>query len=57
MLGQPPSLAAYFDRWRGNRGYFLRYEGEAALIQVTYAEAAEAATAFALFELPDAAAS
>ena len=47
MIGDPPSLAAFFEIWRRNRGEFLRYEGDLAASRLTYEEAARAATAFA----------
>ncbi len=47
MIGNPPSLAAFFARWQGNRGEFLRYEGDLGLGHVTYAEAARASLGFA----------
>ena len=47
MIGDPPSLAAFFEIWRRNRGQFLRYEGDVAASRLTYAETARAATAFA----------
>ncbi len=27
MIGNPPSLAAFFETWRRNGGQYLRYEG------------------------------
>ncbi len=47
MIGDPPSLAAFFEIWRRNRGGFLRYEGDFAGSSLTYEETAQAATAFA----------
>jgi long-chain acyl-CoA synthetase len=47
VIGDPPSLAAFFEIWRRNRGQFLRYEGDLAASRLTYAETAQAATAFA----------
>ena len=47
MIGNPPSLAAFFDIWSKNRGEFLRYEGDFGSSRVRYAEAASAAAAFA----------
>jgi long-chain acyl-CoA synthetase len=48
VIGDPPSLAAFFELWRRNRGGFLRYEGDLAASRLTYEQTAEAATAFAL---------
>ena len=45
MIGNPPSLAAFFDIWRRNRGEFLRYEGGRQ--PVTYEAAGTFAAAFA----------
>ncbi len=47
MIGDPPSLAAFFEIWRRNRGEFLRYEGDLAPSRLTYDETARAAGAFA----------
>ncbi len=47
MIGDPPSLAAFFEIWRRNRGGFLRYEGDLAASRLTYEETARAAIAFA----------
>jgi long-chain acyl-CoA synthetase len=47
VIGDPPSLAAFFEIWRRNRGEFLRYEGDLAASRFTYEEAARAASAFA----------
>jgi len=47
VIGDPPSLGAFFEIWRRNRGQFLRYEGDLAAGRLTYAETAQAATAFA----------
>jgi long-chain acyl-CoA synthetase len=47
VIGDPPSLAAFFEIWRRNRGEFLRYEGDLAASRLTYEEAAQAAAAFA----------
>ena len=44
MIGNPPSLAAFFEIWRRNRGNFLRHETTGSL---TYEAAASAAIAFA----------
>ncbi len=47
MIGDPPSLAAFFDIWRRARGTFLRYEGDITSSHFTYEKAAASATAFA----------
>jgi long-chain acyl-CoA synthetase len=47
VIGDPPSLAAFFEIWRRNRGGFLRYEGDLAGSRLTYGETAQAAIAFA----------
>ena len=47
MIGDPPSLAAFFEIWRGNPGGFLRYEGDLAASHFTYEETAHGAIAFA----------
>jgi len=47
VIGDPPSLAAFFEIWRRNRGEFLRYEGDLAASRFTYEETAQAAIAFA----------
>ena len=47
MIGDPPSLAAFFDIWRRHRGAFLRYDGDLAVNHLTYEETARAAIAFA----------
>ncbi len=47
MIGDPPSLAAFFEIWRRNRGEFLRHEGDLAASRFTYEETAQAAIAFA----------
>jgi len=44
MIGNPPSLAAFFEIWRRNRGHFLRHEATGSL---TYEATANAAIAFA----------
>jgi long-chain acyl-CoA synthetase len=46
VIGSPPSLTAFFDIWRRNRGAFLRYEGGPASY-LTYETAAKFAAAFA----------
>jgi long-chain acyl-CoA synthetase len=47
VIGDPPSLAAFFEIWRGNRSGFLRYEGDLGAGHFTYEQAARAALAFA----------
>jgi len=46
VIGSPPSLTAFFDIWRRNRGTFLRYEGGPAS-SLTYEAAGKLAAAFA----------
>ena len=48
VIGNPPSLAAFFDVWRRNRGEFLRFEGDRGLVHLSYAEAGDRAAAFAV---------
>ena len=47
MIGNPPSLAAFFSLWSRNSGEFLRYEGDIGPVRLSYAAAAPAASAFA----------
>jgi len=47
VIGDPPSLAHFYSRWRGNRGEFLRYSGDTGASGLTYDRAACAASAFA----------
>lgn len=47
MIGNPPSLAAFFAIWRRNRGEFLRYEGGFPASHLTYDAAGRFALAFA----------
>ncbi len=47
MIGNPPSLAAFFANWSRNQGEYLRYEGDLAVGHLSYAEAAKAASVFA----------
>ena len=47
MIGDPPSLAAFFAIWRRHPGDFLRYEGDLAPSRLTYDKTARAAAAFA----------
>ncbi|MDP9169508.1 MAG: AMP-binding protein [Acidobacteriota bacterium] len=46
MIGNPPSLAAFFANWRRNKGEFLRYEGDLGASRLSYPEAANGAEAF-----------
>jgi long-chain acyl-CoA synthetase len=48
VLGNPPSLAAFYDIWRRSRGEFLRFEGGARPSRLTYDAAARSAAGFAL---------
>jgi long-chain acyl-CoA synthetase len=47
LIGNPPSLAAFFAKWSGSDGEYLRYEGDLAVGHLSYAEAARCASAFA----------
>jgi long-chain acyl-CoA synthetase len=47
VIGDPPSLAAFFQIWRRNPGEFLRYEGESAIRRLSYEAAARSAAEFA----------
>jgi long-chain acyl-CoA synthetase len=47
MIGNPPSLAAFFSEWRRNKGEFLRYEGNPGTGRLSYSEAARIAAGFA----------
>ena len=47
VIGEPPSLAAFFQLWRKNDGEFLRDEGELGVRRVSYREAADQAVRFA----------
>ena len=47
VIGNPPSLAAFFSLWSQSSGEFLRYEGDVGPIRLTYAATAAAASAFA----------
>ncbi len=47
MIGNPPSLAAFFSLWSQSPAEFLRYEGDIGPVHLTYAEAASGANAFA----------
>ena len=46
MIGNPPSLAAFFSLWSKNSGEFLRYEGDVGPIRLSYAATAAAASGF-----------
>jgi long-chain acyl-CoA synthetase len=46
VLGDPASLASFFQIWRRNTGGFLRYEGDFAANRLSYAQAAGAALEF-----------
>ncbi len=47
MIGNPPSLAAFFDIWRLHTGEFLRYEGDLAASHLTYEATGRFASSFA----------
>jgi long-chain acyl-CoA synthetase len=47
VIGDPPSLAGFFEVWRQNSGDFLRYEGDVASLRLSYESVAKAAAAFA----------
>ncbi len=47
MIGNPPSLAAFFSLWSKHSGEFLRYEGDVGPVRVSYGAAAGAASSFA----------
>jgi long-chain acyl-CoA synthetase len=47
VIGNPPSLAAFFAEWHRNKGEFLRYEGDLGLGKVDYREATRATLGFA----------
>ena len=47
MIGDPPSLAAFFDVWRHSPGDFLRSEGDLAPLRLSYKSVALAAAGFA----------
>ena len=46
MIGNPPSLAAFFEIWRTNSGEFLRYESDLGAAHLSYKATAARATAF-----------
>src|SRR5579872_5107983 len=48
MLGNPPSLASFYDVWRRNPGEFIRAEGSSRPSHLSYSAAATAAAGFAL---------
>ncbi len=47
MIGNPPSLATFFDIWRRSPGEFLRYESGLGSARWSYAAVASGASAFA----------
>lgn len=47
MIGNPPSLAAFFALWSQNSAEFLRYEGDVAPVRLSYRAAASGASEFA----------
>jgi long-chain acyl-CoA synthetase len=47
LVGNPPSLTAFFEAWGHNSGEFLRYDGDLGIGHLSYAEAASSALAFA----------
>ena len=47
VIGNPPSLAAFFEVWRRNPGEFLCLEGDRGTVRVTYADAGTGAANFA----------
>jgi long-chain acyl-CoA synthetase len=47
LIGNPPSLAAFFSLWSRNRGEYLRYEGDLGAAHLTYLQASRAALSFA----------
>jgi long-chain acyl-CoA synthetase len=47
VLGDPPSLAAFFEIWRRNQGEFLHYDGDAGAIRLRYDVAGRSAVGFA----------
>lgn len=47
MIGNPPSLSAFFSLWSHNSGEFLRYEGDIGPVRLSYAAAAAGASGFA----------
>lgn len=47
MIGNPPSLSAFFSLWSGSTAEFLRYEGDIGPVRLTYQAAAAGASGFA----------
>jgi len=47
LIGNPPSLAAFFDFWSRVRGEYLRYEGDLGGGHLSYEQASHAALRFA----------
>ena len=47
MIGNPPSLAAFFQNWSRNNGDFLRYEGDLGHSRISYRIAGLSAAGFA----------
>lgn len=47
MIGNPPSLAAFFSLWSKSPDEFLRYEGDVGPVRVSYSAAGAAASGFA----------
>jgi long-chain acyl-CoA synthetase len=47
VLGDSPSLAAFFEVWRRNSGGFLHYDSDFGRVRLTYDEAGRYASAFA----------
>jgi long-chain acyl-CoA synthetase len=47
MIGNPPSLAAFYSLWSGSSAEFLRYEGDVGPVRLSYRASGHAAAAFA----------
>lgn len=47
MIGNPPSLAAFFSIWSRSSAEFLRYEGDSGPLRLSYRASAAAAASFA----------
>jgi long-chain acyl-CoA synthetase len=47
VIGNPPSLSAFFSLWSRSSAEFLRYEGDIGPIRLTYSAAAAGASGFA----------
>jgi long-chain acyl-CoA synthetase len=47
VIGNPPSLSAFFSLWSRASAEFLRYEGDIGPVRLTYSAAAEGASGFA----------